>query len=156
MPHRSYLAFAYLGSIALVLAGCSSEPSPGQVVLDRVKASNTDAEWFPHVTDWDAALIADFGVATDYDTADPSLYAPAVEVCEAIMAEVAPEARDDVLARVYGVETTTEIEVDGSQQVSRDEEMMAQYSTVYGSASCGATPPRDIQDAVAALGVPLF
>jgi hypothetical protein len=144
---------------AVLLAGCSAPPpTPEEVVMERVKEKHQDAEWYSHVTDWDAAIVADLAVQTDYDYDNADDYPYALAICDAVLAEVADDAKSELLLRVYGVELVEETQVDGSVEVTEDNEMMAQMSDIWGSLECGVTPPAvgDAADRVEAMGLPEF
>lgn len=145
---------ALAASVAAFATGCSVADSPEDRLIETVKSSYASEDWMDRITDWDAGGVADFSPDTDLPADDARSYGIAVEICEAIRSEVAVGA-DEPLIRVFGVKTSSSVEVDGSSQSVEESEMIAQFASTFGD-ECGATPPSNLKDAVQEDGIPLY
>lgn len=155
-PDCKSASVAFITSLVLVtlLAGCSVATSPEDHVVEAVKDKYSDAPWMANVTDWSRGGIADFSPDTDLPADEVESYALAVDICNAIMSEVADGA-DDPLVRVFGIKTSNGIDVDGSRHSENRSEMLAQFSSTFND-ECGATPPYELEKKVKAAEVPLY
>lgn len=149
----SKICVGAVGAISLS-AGCSVAASPEDRVVEAVKDTYADAPWMSNVTDWSRGGIADFSPDTDLPADDVKSYILAVDICNAIKSEVA-EGADDPLIRVYGIKTSSKINVDGSTDSKDESEMLAQFSSTFND-ECGATPPYELEKKVKAAKVELY
>ena len=142
---------ALLGLVAL--QGNPFRQSPNEHVIEDVKDEHKNAPWMDHVDEWGSTL--GISVETDYQDADLDSYAAAYDICLAVKSAYAKGATDLPNVRIYGLDTSTKIRVDGSKDEDNDRKLIASSMSSHDY-KCGIIPVKERLAEAKNMGVPVF